>query len=132
VKAALNGGQMTVFGEWLDGVDAAAFDARCERQARQSRHVVDQDRASAAFAAVAAGFRSGQPDDFPQIIQEQYIVGNRIGAGSTVEHELKNARHAGLTRLNFADSIAITPKPFKPCPLVDRTRRLEVRRESER
>src|SRR5262249_34541643 len=38
------------------------------------------------------------PTTSRKIIQEQYIVGNRIGAGSTVEHELKNARHAGLTR----------------------------------
>ena len=83
MEAALHGGQMAVARQRLDRIDAAAFDRGGERQARQSRLVVDQHGAGAAFAAVAARFRSGQSDDFPQIIQQQHIVGapRRRGRG---------------------------------------------------
>jgi hypothetical protein len=66
-----------------------------KRQAGQARRIIDQHRASAAFAAVTAGFRSGQSDHFPQIVQQQEIVRNRVGPRAAIERKLKNARHAG-------------------------------------
>src|ERR1700720_903541 len=54
VKAALHGRQMAVCGERLDRIDAAPFDACGKRQAGQAWRVIDQHRASAAFATVAA------------------------------------------------------------------------------
>jgi hypothetical protein len=53
--------------------------------------VIHQHGAGAAFAAVAAGFCSSQADDFPQIIQQQQIVGHRVHARAAVERELENA-----------------------------------------
>src|SRR5580700_4661669 len=50
----------------------------------------------AALAAVASRFRSSEADLFPQIIQQQNVVGNRVGAGAAVERKLQNARHAVL------------------------------------
>ena len=40
----------------------------------------------AAFTAITTGFRSGQPNDFPQIVQQQKIMGDRVGsrAASTI------------------------------------------------
>ena len=73
----------------------------------------------AAFATVATGFSAGQADHFPQIIQEQNVVGDGIGADAAVERKLQNARRHDLCLrlrlVRIADSIAITPKPFKPC-----------------
>ena len=121
MKAALHGGELAVGAERFDGVDAPACGGRREREAGQARLIVDQYGASAAFAAVTAGFRSGQPDDFPQIIQQQHVVGNRVGAGAAIERELKNARHAVLWLLfNCAGSIAITGGAFKPGPALGR------------
>src|SRR5262249_48631345 len=77
-----------------DGVDALTAHGRREREARQSRFVVDQHGAGAAFAAVAAGFCSSEADDFPQIVQQQYVIGHRVDAAAAVENELENARHA--------------------------------------
>src|SRR5690349_10277482 len=96
VKSTLHGRQMAILGERLDRVDAAAFDAHRKRQAGQAWRVIDQHRAGAAFAAVAAGFRSGHPDYFPQIVQQQKIIGNRVVPRAAIERKLKNARHAGL------------------------------------
>src|SRR4029077_2783481 len=101
VEAALHGGEVAVGHERFDGVDAAAVDCGGERQARQPRRIVDQHGAGAALAAVAARFRSGQSDVFPQIIQQQNVVGNRVGAGAAVERELQNARHGVLRWLFY-------------------------------
>ena len=74
VEPALHGGQPPVAARATRPCRRAAVDARSERQAGQPRLIVDQHGAGAAFAAVATRFRSGQPDDFPQIIQQQHIV----------------------------------------------------------
>ncbi len=43
--------------------------------------VVDQHRAGAAFAAVAAGLGAGEADDLAQIVEQQQIVRHRVDAG---------------------------------------------------
>ena len=53
------------------------------------RLVVDQDRAGAAFAAIAAGLGPGEADLFAQIIEQQNVVGDRIGAVTAVEPAFK-------------------------------------------
>ena len=42
-------------------------------------------RAGAAFAAVAAGLGAGEADLFAQVIEQQNIVGDRIGAVAPVQ-----------------------------------------------
>ena len=64
-------------------------DGRRQRQAGQRAAVVDQHRAGAAFAAVAAGLGAGQAHFLAQIIEQQHIVGDRVGAVAAVERELK-------------------------------------------
>ena len=81
-------------GKRFDGVDAVAVDHCRERQTRQPRLIVNQHRAGAALATVAARFRAGQADDFPQIVQQQHVIRYRIAACAAVERQLKNARHA--------------------------------------
>src|SRR6516225_9682898 len=77
---------------------------RSKREARQSRLVVDEYGAGAALAAVAAGFCSSEPDDFPQIVQQQQIIGHRIDAAAAVENKLENAAHACRSNTTFGTS----------------------------
>src|SRR5262249_24080716 len=53
VEPALHRRKPAVLAEGFDGVDALSVHGRREREARQSRFVVDQPGAGAAFAAVA-------------------------------------------------------------------------------
>ena len=92
MEPALHCRKAPVLPERFDGVHTLAMDATREREARQPRLVVDQHGASAALAAVAARFCSSEADDFPQIVQQQQIVGHRIHARETVERKLENAR----------------------------------------
>jgi len=78
MEATLDRGEAPTPGERLDRIDPGALDACRKREAREPRHVVDEHRAGAAFAAVASGFGSGQPDHFPQIIEQQQVVRDRI------------------------------------------------------
>ena len=64
-------------------------DGRGQREAGQRRFVVDQHGAGAAFAAVAAGLGAGEADFFAQEIEQQDVVGDRVGAVTPVERELK-------------------------------------------
>ena len=64
-----------------------------EREAGQPRLVVDQHRTGAAFAAIAAGLCAGETDYFPQIVQQQQVVGRRIGARPAVKGEFEEACH---------------------------------------
>ena len=89
VEAALHGGELPVVPERLDGVDALAGDGRRQCEAGQHRFVVDQHGAGAAFTAVAAGFGAGEADFFAQEIEQQDIVGDRVGAVTPIERELK-------------------------------------------
>ena len=110
MEAALHRGKVAVLAERFDGIDALAGDAGRKREAGQARLVVDQHGAGAALAAVAAGFCSGQADDFPQIVQQQQIVGHRVHARAAVERELENAcQWAGHVPL----PIPIFGTPFK-------------------
>ena len=85
MEAALHGGELAVMAERLDGIDALALDGGRERQAVQSGFVVDQHRAGTALAAVAAGLGAGKADLLPQVIEQQNIVGDRIGAIAAVQ-----------------------------------------------
>src|SRR5215471_761904 len=90
-----------VLAERFDGVDALTVHAGREREARQSRLVVDEYGAGAALAAVATSFCSSETDDFPQIVQQQQIIGHRIDAAAAVENKLENAGHACRSNTTF-------------------------------
>jgi len=90
MEAALNGGELPVVPERLDGIDALARDSRGDREAGERRPVVDQHGTGAAFAAVAAGLGAGEADLFAQEIEQQNVVRNRVGAVTPIERELKN------------------------------------------
>ncbi len=77
----------------LDGVDALAGDCCRQRQARQRGLVVDQHRAGAALAAVAPGLGAGQADGLAQVVEQQPVVGDRVGAPAPVQRELENTCH---------------------------------------
>ena len=94
MKSALYGGQAPVADKQLNRVDALSVYGRRKREACQPQLIVNQHTASTALAAVAARFRSGQTSDFPQIIQQQDVIRNRIAACAAVERDLENARHA--------------------------------------
>ena len=70
MKAALHGREPAAAHERLDRIDAPTLDARSQCQTGKARLIVDQNGASATLAAIATGFRSGQADEFPQIVQQ--------------------------------------------------------------
>src|SRR5262249_44786596 len=94
VEPALHCGKTSFLAERFDGVDALPVHASGQREAGQPWPVIDEHRASAALAAVAAGFCSSEADDFPQIIQQQQIIWHRVDAAAAVENKLENAGHA--------------------------------------
>ncbi len=111
VEAALHRRQLPVAPERLDGVDALARDRRRQRQAGQRRLVVDQHRAGAAFAAVAAGLGAGQAQLLAQEIEQQHVVRHRLAAVAAVERERKQPAQAFLpSRREFESRIALIAK----------------------
>src|SRR5262245_52088923 len=94
VKATLHGGQLPVVAERFDRVDPLALHGRRQREAREHRLVVNQHRAGAALAAVAPGFSAGQSDLLAQVIEQQNIIGDRIGAVAAIESAFKQTGHA--------------------------------------
>src|SRR4029077_842354 len=89
-------------------------------QTGKARLIVDQNSASATLAAIATGFRSGQADEFPQIVQQQDAFRYTVAACAAVERESENARHTApiqrFPRSVFccADSISVAAIRFKP------------------
>ena len=94
MEAALHGRELTVCAKRLDGVDTLAADCRREREARQCRLVVDQHGAGAAFAAIAAGLCAGEPNLFTQVVEQQNIIADRIGAVTAIEPALQQTGQA--------------------------------------
>ena len=64
--------------------------------AGQPRRAVDQHRAGAAFAAVAAHLGAGQPDLFAQVIDQQRVVGHRVLARPPVHGEAEHGFHDAM------------------------------------
>ena len=90
----------------LPGVMAIVTGTDCDKTfgvlpVARSEHPLARDKVRyrgepvAAVAAVAAGFCSSEADDFPQIVQEQQVIGHRIDAPAPVEREFDNACHLG-------------------------------------
>ena len=94
MEAALHGGELAVLRRATRRFDALALHGRREREAGQRRLVVDQHRAGAAFAAVAAGLGAGEPDLFAQVIEQQNVVGDRVGAVTAIEPAFKQTGQA--------------------------------------
>ncbi len=95
MKAALHGRQTSVGHERIHCVHALSVNHSRECQAGQPWLIVNKYGTRAALAAIAPRFRSGKADGFPQIIQQQQILRNRIAASAAIERKLKNTRHAG-------------------------------------
>ena len=95
MESALDRGEAPILGERLDRIDPRALDACHKREAGEPRDVVDEHGAGAALAAVTSGLGPGQPDDFPQIIEQQQVVRDRIDPRAAVEYEFKNPGHVG-------------------------------------
>ena len=70
-KGPLQWMQRAVFGETLDRCDVRAVLHDREGQARIDPAIVDQNRAGAALAVVAALLRSGQPEMNPQCVEKR-------------------------------------------------------------
>jgi hypothetical protein len=85
VKRALQAVEMAVSDKPFNGLYVPAFASHGEGDAGGHRVSVDQDRASAAFAAVAAGFDTGQANDIAQIFDEQLVLGDGILAPPAVD-----------------------------------------------
>ena len=68
-----------------------ALAARGERDARELRLAVDQHRAGAAFAAVAAALGAGEPQRLAQIVEQQRVIRDRILAVPAVDRQGKDA-----------------------------------------
>ena len=69
----------------LDRLDRLVLHGGGQRQAGEPRLAVDQHRAGAAFAAVAAGLGAGEADFLAQVIEQQNIVGDRVGTVAPVQ-----------------------------------------------
>src|SRR3954451_24039845 len=69
VKTALRRRQGAIAAQTLNGFHMTAHRADRERQTGESRTVVNQYGAGAAFPAVASRFGAGESDDVPQVIQ---------------------------------------------------------------
>jgi hypothetical protein len=93
VEPALHRRKPPIMPQRFDGIDALAANTRGQRQARQPRLIVDQHGARAAFAAITPRLCSSEPYDFPQIIQQQHIVRDRINARATIERQFEQACH---------------------------------------
>ncbi len=76
-------------GKGLDRLDAAAGDARGERDAGEARLAVDEHRARAAFTPVAPLFRAGEADGAAQVVDEERVIGDRVLALATVDGDLQ-------------------------------------------
>ena len=80
----------------LDGLDVAPGAAMRQGDAGQPRRAVDQHRAGAAFAAVAAHLGAGQADLFAQVIDQQRVVGHRVLARLSVHGEAEDGFHDAM------------------------------------
>ena len=85
-------------GEALDGLDVPAFAGRGERDAGQARLAVDQHRAGAAFAAVAALLGAGEADGRRAGTRAAArFVGDRVLARAAVDRQCQQTFGHGVT-----------------------------------
>jgi hypothetical protein len=93
--------QFAVLGQALDGDDAAAFDAGDGDQARTDLAAVEQHRAGAAIAGVAADLGAGETERVTQHVGEAlHGVGLELD-GAAVQGELDafgGRPHAAMVR----------------------------------
>jgi hypothetical protein len=89
VKSTLEPVGTALLDQAFDGLDAAFVAARGKRYARGYRFAIDQDRAGAAFAAVASGLYAGQARDIAQVIYKQLIFRHRVFTPATIEFQLE-------------------------------------------
>ena len=85
MKRRLQRAHAAVVGETLDRLDAPAGAARDERDAREPRLSVDQHRARATLAAVAAALRAGEARVLAQVVEQQQRIGDRVLAEAAVD-----------------------------------------------
>src|SRR5512145_19892 len=78
----------------FDGLDRAAFAACGEREAGKPRLAVDQHRARAAFATVAAALRARQTAALAQVVEEKQVVLDRLLASAPVYGERNALGHS--------------------------------------
>ena len=69
-EGGLHGVELVARGQALDRGDPAAFDARGEREAGQHAAPIDEHRAGAALALIAALLRAGQLESLAERIQQ--------------------------------------------------------------
>src|SRR5712691_1702503 len=67
----LDGVELAVLGEALDGGDGGAVSLHGEERARLHRHAFHEDDAGAALARVAADVGARQTDDFSDVVDEK-------------------------------------------------------------
>ena len=87
-EGGLQRAQRVVVRETLDGDDAAAFGLHRQHQTGADRSPVDNDRARAADAVLAAEMRAGEPQFLPQAIGEMHPRLDIDRHGLAVEPEL--------------------------------------------
>ena len=87
--------QLLAVGEALDGEHVGAVGLHRQHGAGLERLAVDMDHAAAALRGVAADMGPGQPQDFPQQLDQQ---GARLdgGADGFAVHRQRNGRHGIL------------------------------------
>src|SRR3954452_7016110 len=110
----------------FDGGHLAALALRCERQARQHALAVEQHRAGAARALVAAVLRAGQVELVAQCIEERDAAVETPPPGAPVDpqHHVDAGGHRVLS--------AVVPRPAKTTWAAAANRATNASRDSPR
>jgi hypothetical protein len=87
VKSTLEPIGAALLYEAFDGLDGAFLAASGKHYARRYSFTIDQDRACAAFAAIASDLHAGQARNVAQIIYKQLIVRHGVFTPATIEFQ---------------------------------------------
>ena len=95
--------------EALDGADVATFGLDGEGEAGARRQAVDDDRAGAAHAVLAAHMGAGHAGEVAQRIGEQHARLDLERGGAAVQGEAHPVPGVGLQVRHDASSITLRP-----------------------
>src|SRR5262249_38719700 len=97
-EALLDGMELTILGEALDGGDVRAVRLHGEERARLHRLAIHEDRAGAALARVAADVRSGQPDRLANVVDEKETGLDFVAVSLAVDRHFDWQFHVSSSR----------------------------------
>src|SRR5579883_818605 len=124
VEALLNGVQLAILLQTLDGLNLGAIDLRGQQRAGLGRNAVDQDGAGAAACRVAANVRAGEVGNLADKMHQQQAIFDIGLKGLAVEGYLDMLCHcahpfcarSAASRSARAVSVRTTPRLYSAGP----------------